>query len=196
MTFDFQKYNAPLECFAIWEGGFTVDEVDKILYMESLQNFGKGTVGSENVVAKKEVRDSEIAWIHPDQHSHWLFERLAAITSTINHQQFMYDIKGVELLQYTKYNINQHYTWHWDVEFGWQNFQRKISATMMLSDPDEYEGGELEICNNGNFEDTKVVKPKKGDIVFFASWMPHRVKPVISGERKSLVMWVMGKRQS
>jgi predicted 2-oxoglutarate/Fe(II)-dependent dioxygenase YbiX len=82
------------------------------------------------------------------------------------------------------------------VEFGWQNYQRKISAVMMLTGPDEYEGGELEVCNNGNFEDIQILKPNKGDIVFFASWMPHRVKPVTSGERKSLVMWVMGKRQS
>lgn len=196
MSFNFFKYGAPLECFAVWEGGFTNEEVDKILYMESLQNFGKGQVGSLNGDAKKEVRDSDVAWIHPDEHSHWLFERLGQITSTINHQQFMYDIEGVDALQYTKYNIDQHYTWHWDVDFGWQNFQRKISAVMMLTGPEEYEGGELEVCNNGNFEDTAILKPKKGDIVFFASWMPHRVKPVTSGERKSLVMWVMGKRQS
>ena len=133
MTFGFYKYNAPLECFAVWEGGFTPEEVDKIVYMESLQNFGKAKVGSQNADPAKDVRDSEVAWIHPDEHSSWLFERLGLITSTINHQQFMYDIEGVDLLQYTKYNINQHYTWHWDVEFGWQNFQRKISATMMLS---------------------------------------------------------------
>jgi PKHD-type hydroxylase len=196
MSFNFQKYNTPLECFGVWQGGFTTEEVDKILYMESLQNFGKGQVGTDNSDAKKDVRDSDIAWIHPCEHSQWLFERLAIITSTINHQQFMYDIIGVDALQYTKYNIDQHYTWHWDVEFGWQNFQRKISAVMMLTGPDEYEGGELEVCNNGNFEDTQVLKPNKGDIVFFASWMPHRVRPVTSGERKSLVMWVMGKRQS
>ena len=196
MSFNFQRYNARLECFDIWRDGFTSEEVDKILYMESLQNFGKGQVGSQGAEAEKEVRDSDIAWIYPDQHSHWLFERLGLITATVNHHQFMYDIKGVEVLQYTKYNLNQHYSWHWDVEFGWQNYQRKISAVMMLTGPDEYEGGELEVCNNGNFENTQVLKPNKGDIVFFASWMPHRVRPVTSGERKSLVMWVMGKRQS
>jgi PKHD-type hydroxylase len=197
MTFGFQKYNnMPLECFTVWSGGFTHEEVDKILYLESLQNFGKGQLGSQNKDPDKEIRDSEVAWIQPDEHSHWVFERLGAITAAVNHQQFMYDIDGVEVLQYTKYKINQHYTWHWDVEFGWQNYQRKISAVMMLSDPGDYEGGEFEICVNGNFENTKVLKPNKGDIVFFASWMPHRVKPVISGERKSLVMWVMGKRQS
>ena len=194
MTFGFYKYNAPLECFAVWENGFTPEEIDKINFLEDLQNFDRAKVGKETSDAKKEIRDSEVAWIVPDHNSNWLFERLGQITSAVNHQHFMYDIEGVETLQYTKYKLDQHYTWHWDVEFGWQNFQRKISAVMMLTDPEEYEGGEFEICINGNFEDTRVLKPKKGDIVFFASWMPHRVKPVISGERKSLVMWVMGKR--
>lgn len=195
MTFGFLKYNAPLDCFAIWQGGFTPEEVDKIVYLESLQNFGKGQVG-HNAEAPENVRNSEVAWILPGDHSQWVFERMGAITAAVNHQHFMYDIEGVENFQYTKYGPGHHYTWHWDVEFGWQNYQRKISATMMLSDPSEYEGGELEVCHVGNFEDTKVLRPNKGDIVFFASWMPHRVKPVISGERKSLVMWVMGKRQS
>lgn len=195
MTYGFYKYNAPLECFCVWEGGFTPEEVDRIQDIESLQNFGKGVVGTLNAENKK-VRDSEVAFIYPDQHSHWVFDRLGRITSTVNHQQFMYDIEGVEQLQYTKYQIDQHYTWHWDVEFGWQNYQRKISFVLMLTDAEEYEGGEFEICYNGNFDDTKLLKPKKGDIIFFASWMPHRVKPVVSGERKSLVGWVMGKRQS
>lgn len=197
MVFNFPKYNnTPLECFTVWSGGFTPEEVDKILYLESLQNFGKGLVGADKNNPDKNIRDSNVAWIHPDQHSNWVFERLGAITAAVNHQQFMYDIEGVEVLQYTKYETDQHYTWHWDVEFGWQNFQRKISAVMLLSDPSEYEGGEFEICTHGNIEDVTSLKPNKGDVVFFASWMPHRVKPVISGERKSLVMWVMGKRQS
>lgn len=195
-TFGFYKYNAPLECFTIWEGGFTPEEIDKILFLEQLQSFQKGKVGSDLNEPKKQIRDSEVAWIQPDQHSQWVFERLGAITSTVNHQQFMYDIEGAEQLQYTKYGVDQHYNWHWDVSFGWENYQRKISAVMMLTDPDEYEGGEFEICINGNLDDIKTFKPKKGDIVYFASWMPHRVKPVLSGERKSLVMWVMGKRQS
>ena len=66
----------------------------------------------------------------------------------------------------------------------------------MMSDPSEYEGGELEICINGNIDKPIKLKPEKGDIVFFASWMPHRVAPIISGTRKTLVTWVMGKRES
>lgn len=196
MAFDLMKYAAPLQCFAVWSKAFDNDEIEKIQFLEQLQQFGPGMVGVDKEAAPpKDVRDSEIAWIHPDEHSYWVFERLGGITSRVNYDHFMYNIRGIEALQYTKYGLNQHYNWHWDVGFGWENYQRKISMTVMLSDPDDYEGGEFEICNNGDLNNLVKFKPEKGDIVFFASWMPHRVNTVTSGERKSLVAWVMGERQ-
>lgn len=195
MPYSFMKYRAPLECFAVWSGGFTDDEIEKIVFLEQLQTFDRGRVGDDTGEAPDDVRNSDVAWIHPDQNSDWLFQRISSITSQVNYDHFMYNIDGIEAFQYTKYALNQHYTWHWDVSFGWENFQRKISLVVMLSDPDEYEGGEFEICNNGNLDSIVSLKPKKGDIIYFASWMPHRVKPVLSGERKSLVAWIMGKRE-
>lgn len=195
MPFNIPKYSAPLECFAVWTGGFTDDEIEKITFLEQLQSFGKGRVGDDTGDAPAEVRDSDIAWIHPDQNSNWLFDRISGITSRVNYDHFMYNIDGIEAFQYTKYGPNQHYTWHWDVGFGWQNYIRKISLVVALSDPDEYEGGEFEIVKDGNLDNITSFKPKKGDIIYFASWMPHRVKPVTSGERKTLVAWVMGERE-
>lgn len=184
----------PLEQFAIWRDGFTADEIEQIIFLESLQSFEKGVVGSES---KKnlEARDSDIQWIHPDQNSAWIFDKFSEIISHVNRDHFMLDIDGFDAFQLTKYEEDQHYSWHWDYEFGYRTWVRKISCVMLLSDPEEYEGGEFEICLNGNFTKTNVIKPKKGDIIFFASWMPHRVLPVTSGERRSLVAWVMGKRE-
>ena len=64
---------------------------------------------------------------------------------------------------------------------------RKISMTLLLSDPATFEGGDLEFMSKG-----KNVKLKQGQAVFFASWLQHRVKPVTKGERYSLVMWFGG----
>ena len=195
MGYQFSKYSAPLECFAVWRGGFNEDEIEKIVFLEELQSFDKGKIGTDpNSQPDLTTRDSEVAWIHPDQNSDWLFNRLSGITSKVNYDHFLYDIDGIDALQYTKYGLNQHYTWHWDVSFGWENYQRKMSFVVMLSDPEEYEGGEFQICNNGNLDSIVSLKPNKGDIVYFASWMPHRVAPVTSGQRRSLVGWVMGKR--
>lgn len=196
MPYNFRKYGVDLRCFAVWNGGFTDEEIDKIIDLEKLQTFEKGRVGQGIIApAPAETRDSDVSWIHHDHHSDWLFDRLAGITSRVNYDHFLYNIDGIEAFQYTIYKPGGHYTWHWDTEFGYLNWERKISLTVALTDPEEYEGGEFEIVTTGNIEEPVSFKPNKGDIVYFASWMPHRVKPVISGTRKSLVGWVMGKRE-
>lgn len=195
MPYNIPKYGKQLNCFAVWTGGFTPEEVDKIIDLEKLQEFEKGKVWLDEGPAPVDTRDSDISWIHHDQHSDWVYNRIANITSVVNHDNFMYNIDGVDAFQYSKYGPDQHYTWHWDVEFGWQKWIRKISIVLMLSDQSEYEGGELEIVNNGNFDNKVSFRPNKGDMVFFASWMPHRVAPVRSGMRKTLVAWVMGERE-
>lgn len=196
MAYSFNKYGVNLECFAVWENGFTPEEVEMIIDLEKLQTFEKGKIGQDpNADAPSEVRDSKISWIHHDEHSDWLFSRLSGITSKVNHDHFLYDIDGIEAFQYTMYEPGGHYTWHWDKDFGYQNWERKISLTVSLSDPDEYEGGEFEIVNRGDITNPISFKPLKGQIVYFASWMPHRVAPITSGTRKSLVGWIMGKRE-
>ena len=196
MPYNIPKYGKQLECFASWRNGFTPEEVDRIIDLEKLQQFEKGQVGlNTNAPAPTEIRNSDISWIHPDQHSDWVFQRIASITSVVNYDHFMLDIDGIEAFQYTKYGPDQHYTWHYDMELGWQKWIRKLSLVVMLSDPSEYDGGEFEIITNGNLDDVKSFKPSKGDIVYFASWMPHRVAPVTSGIRRTLVGWVMGERE-
>jgi PKHD-type hydroxylase len=64
---------------------------------------------------------------------------------------------------------------------------RKISMTLLLSDPKDFEGGELELI-----DDKKRPNLKRGYAIFFASFIRHRVKPIIKGNRKSLVMWFGG----
>ena len=197
MAFNIYRYSAPLTQYALWQGAFTDDEIEQIKFLGELQDFHKGKIGSESRDTVKEVRDSSVGWLTPDSNSAWLFNKFGSLISKVNHDHFMLDIEGIENFQYTIYEPpGGHYNWHWDVDLGrWSNYIRKMSCVMMLSNPEEYEGGELEICHKGNFDDTAVVKPKKGEIVFFASWMPHRVRPVTSGSRKTLVCWVMGKRE-
>ena len=191
----YTKYKRDLPCFKHIEGYFTPEEVDAIIDLEELQKFEKATLGAEGKQKiQKKNRDSEVSWIYCDPKSQWVFDKFGTLVGYVNHDVFMYDIDGFEYFQYTKYKKNQHYTWHYDVLMEYAPWERKISATVMLSDPDEYEGGELEIIANGNFENPLILKPKKGDVIFFASWMLHRVAPIKSGTRKTLVCWVMGKR--
>jgi PKHD-type hydroxylase len=70
--------------------------------------------------------------------------------------------------------------------------KRKVSITVQLSDPSEYEGGDLQYFRGGNPDNADTVFKKKGYVFLFPSYMMHRVTPVTQGVRKSLVLWVGG----
>lgn len=196
MPYPVQRFIKQLSQFCVVDSAFTQDEVDQIVDLEDLQKFQRGGVGSGDGPGKvnKKARDSEVMWIHHDQNSDWLFQRFSQLTSMVNYDYFMYDIDGFENFQYTRYRKKEFYDWHIDAGDVWSPFERKISATIILSDEKEYEGGEFQCVIGGRVDEPMTIKPKRGDAVFFASWMPHRVMPVTKGIRKSLVCWVMGKR--
>jgi PKHD-type hydroxylase len=78
------------------------------------------------------------------------------------------------------------YGWHQD--YG-AKVSRKLSLTVQLTDPSEYEGGNLQIMTTG----TPVnARKQRGLIVAFPSYVLHQVTPVTQGSRQSLVAWVSG----
>jgi PKHD-type hydroxylase len=196
MHYGIQKYNKILTQYCVINNVFNDEEVDRIIDLEDLQKFAKGKIGgsdSEGVILES-TRDSDVMWINHDPSSDWLFSKFASLVSNVNGDFFMYNIHGFDMFQYTVYRKNEHYNWHIDMGHMSTNFERKISASIILTDPKKYDGGEFDLITNGNIEEPITLKPNKGDVVFFASWMPHRVRPVTSGVRKSLVCWVMGER--
>ncbi|MCH7335967.1 Fe2+-dependent dioxygenase [Acinetobacter sp. NIPH 2699] len=62
-----------------------------------------------------------------------------------------------------------------------------ISATLFLSDPDDYEGGELII---EDFEHPKTVKLAAGSLILYPSTSLHRVTPVTKGTRFAAFFWI------
>jgi len=75
-----------------------------------------------------------------------------------------------------------------DIEMKNEPPVRKLTMVTLLSDPNSYEGGELEAISPG-----KEVKLKQGHSLFFASFLNHRVKPVTRGVRHSLIVWFGGR---
>ena len=62
-----------------------------------------------------------------------------------------------------------------------------MSMSVLLNDPKEFKGGELQIVN-----DKKSLSLRQGYALFFASFISHRVLPVTKGTRCSLTMWFGG----
>jgi len=58
-----------------------------------------------------------------------------------------------------------------------------LAATLFLSEPESYDGGELVV--NGS-----VVKPAAGDLVLYPATTVHRVAAVTRGVRLAAVLWI------
>lgn len=168
---------------------FTPSECESIIKIgESIQSqrgLVLGTTGDE----ASDYRDSEIAWIGEDSETRWIHEKLVDYAITANKTMWNFDIWGFgDSLQYTKYLGNGgHYDWHLDLGPNVSN--RKMSCVLQLSTPEEYEGGSLQINPGGNIME---VPKGLGTLVFFPSFLLHRVTPLTSGVRKSLVTWFCG----
>ena len=70
-------------------------------------------------------------------------------------------------------------------------FTRKLSVTVQLSDPDSYKGGDLVIDNCDDGKPFTCPRTRGTIIVFDSRWI-HRVKPIKSRRRYSLVKWIHG----
>ena len=114
-----------------------------------------------------------------------------------NDEYFKYDLDYFHSkVQSTVYTADKrdHYNWHVDtsnsgIKSG-SNKERKLSCSLLISGPNEYEGGELEFQYDNIFH--KSYKPERGECIIFPSWLPHKVNPVTSGKRISLVAWIQG----
>jgi len=164
------------------------EELDLVLSRTCSKNLKleQGTTGG------KDVRKSHIAWVD-DQ---YLKDFFFALCHRVNVEtSWNLQILGMENLQYTTYkNPGDHYGWHVDQRSPDDLGIRKISMTLFLSDPEEYDGGELELeIGSPDLEKrTESFKMEKGVAIFFQSDVWHRVCPVTTGSRKSLVAWFRG----
>jgi PKHD-type hydroxylase len=126
----------------------------------------------------------------------WVFDKMNTLVGYYNDTEFGFDLVGYEYMQYAEYHTGGHQRYHTDVRYNFdpayvmEGF-RKLTVILMLSDPSEYEGGELSLNLSAEFRAEKL-KLQKGQVLLFPSYMPHQVEPVISGVRKTLVVWPLG----
>ena len=115
-----------------------------------------------------------------------LATRIAERVLAINESHHGFDLWGLEdpvnVLQY-RGERGDHYIQHIDISPSAP--LRKLSFTLLLSDPSEFEGGELELLWA---EGPSTI----GELVVFPSYLPHTVHPVTDGVRTVVVGWAIG----
>jgi PKHD-type hydroxylase len=155
------------------------------------------TIGTTDKIIKldERYRKSIISWI-PFAKALPIYQVIKNWMEVTNTNYFDFDtVQLSEQAQYAEYSKGGFYNWHMDsnTEMAAMPTVRKISMTLVLNDSKDYEGGDLEIfCGETLDSEKNKFKLKQGYAVFFASFLLHRVRPIIKGNRKSLVMWFGG----
>ena len=171
---------------------FTPEQCNQIIASGRAQKPQQAQVGvgkpGGGTDTKKRI--TKISWI-PFQEMGHMYQDLNKFIQQANENHFGFgDIRVTEQAQFTEYPEGGFYDWHMDCDVNMQHEPpvRKISMTLLLNDPSEFEGGDLELMAPGKFANLK-----QGHAIIFASFLNHRVNPVTKGMRQSLVCWFGGK---
>jgi len=179
------------------------DSFCKKIIKEGLkETLKKGTLKTEGLDEKK--RNADVVWLNDT----WIYKEIHPYVHKANKMAgWNFEIDWCETCQFTSYKKNQFYDWHMDTfpnpydDPKKQNYYqkiRKLSVIVSLSNPRDYKGGELEFDYRNHYNDKKSIHKcneisPQGSIVVFPSSIWHRVGPILSGKRYSLVMWYLGK---
>ena len=173
--------------FTSWEDVFSPEEIARIVELGESLLPADAEVGSG---VNKEYRRSKTSWIHLNSETEWIFSRLGHVVSCLNGKFYGFDIHGfAEGIQYTVYSEDEQGCYDWHLDWGSNTSQRKLSIVVQLTDPEEYEGGDLQIMSR---REPDVVDKCAGRGVVFPSFTLHRVTPVTKGVRRTLVAWICG----
>ena len=184
----------------------------------------KAEVGEDkNIEQERYIRDSEISWLN-DQWLYDLIHPFLRTANKNAGWKYEWDFS--ESFQFTKYGPGQFYGWHADgnschlgkykryipgvspttpkgtIPKGYTENPnmigkvRKLSMTINLNKPGEYDGGNLKFdfgphAAGKRFHECTEIRPQ-GSIIVFPSYVYHQVTPVTRGTRYSLVLWSLG----
>jgi len=151
------------------------------------------SIGFDSDRIDNSYRVSNIRWFYGPENKD-IVDLIIHHATMANREHFGFDISiGAHEFQFTEYHgsAGGKYDWHHDV--WWTNpraHDRKLSVIIQLCDPGSYTGGEFELGEPSDF-DFNLFKPQ-GSVLIFPSFFRHKVHPVTSGLRYSLVSWVDG----
>jgi PKHD-type hydroxylase len=166
---------------------FTPKECDEIASIVVASRFEDAAVGLLRPEIASLARSARICWLTPQENTEWVFRRLKRAIAAVNAECWRYDLRSIGALQFTRYELGDHFQWHTDVGIGRESL-RKLSFSVQLSESNRYTGGTLQ------FRGLKAVPAdrRKGFCTVFPSFLLHRVTPVWRGARLALVGWADG----
>lgn len=176
--------------WAYFDNAFTHEQCDQLIEYCKEQDLSEGKIGNKN--NDESIRKSKIAFIPPTEFMVPYYQRLSAIVLSLNEQFFKFNLHGFgENLQFTHYESpGGKYESHADRAYNIP--VRKLSIVLQLTDPETYEGGDLEWLPQ--IEHPVKLPRTRGTLIAFPSYQVHRITPLTKGTRNSLVGWINGKQ--
>lgn len=173
---------------------FTEKEVDEFCnnyQTQTDENWTNAEI-SGNQPYRPEIRKTKIKTLHPKYTDLFLTKFVYGVVEA-NERKFNKNITSylLEPLNLLKYSDDSSlFKAHCDNGDSGVTAKRQLSAIVILSNIEDYEGGGLVFYGNKNLENRFRLHTAKGALIVFPSDMNHEVTPVTSGTRLSLVMWV------
>jgi PKHD-type hydroxylase len=152
----------------------------------------KAEIRTENEPVDTDYRRTDVMFLSDMEVFSELYNKIFDVVLGVNTTHFRYSLNYAEVLQYSVYKGSDlgYYDIHADTQLrNTSGFNRKISFSILLNDPSEFEGGQLLFHAS---REPFCAEMKKGDMVLFPSFLPHSVSPVTEGVRRTLVGWVCG----
>lgn len=180
-----------VEDWAYFDNAFTAEECDALIKYGREQQLDDAKINNTKDTVDS-IRKSKVAFIPPTEFMAPYYQRVSDIVLSVNEQFFKFDLHGFsEHFQFTEYETpGGKYESH--VDRAYRIRVRKLSIVVQLTDPETYTGGDLEWISS--IEHPRLLPRTRGTLIAFPSYVVHRVTPVTSGTRNSLVGWVTGKQ--
>jgi len=182
----------------VYDNALGVHQISSIIKWSKNLNFYDGGVTEKSIV-NKEIRNVSIYDLHELKNCshtrvHWR-NFLSALITKIIKEDYEKDLckipqtsgfTGVGELSLLKYEVGGHYDLHCD---AFTEAPRILSCILLLND--DYKGGELQFADPITKEVYKTVENKSGKLIIWPSnfMFPHGIKPIIKGQRYSIVGW-------
>lgn len=186
-------YSKITEPWVFVDNCFSEEELFKIEQYCHSKNLNRAsTVGSNS-----QARVSNNSFNDISDENQWFVEKINIATQQVNNTFYNFDLYGYSYFQYAEYEglESGKYDAHTDLIFGKDkpNYMidtRKLSMSLLLNEPEkDFSGGQFFVHLS---ENPTILNLQRGQMIFFPSFMLHGVKPVISGVRKSIVVWIEG----
>lgn len=180
--------------WAIFKSRWSEQYCNDILNRLDINNFSTATL--RNNVIDTNIRNAKVAKVlASDQNFKDVFDNLWTAAKEVNDIHFNIDISKLDFINVIKYDAvdKAEYKRHHDVFWTTSSlYHRKLSCIVQLTDKKNYQGGELKIEMPGekNPKDSDLIN--QGSVIFFPSFVYHRVLPVTEGTRFSIVAWFEG----